>query len=129
MSSEAILTPIPAGCRPENQTVKLRTSDDVTLYHFPSCTRVERCGGCCTKDDLLSCQPTESDLLNFRVKFVSLNIWCLFFRVGLRARFRHGDKFRNMKHVWIKEKVLTNSILHGFSKNFISHTQCTCYNR
>lgn len=62
----AILIPKPATCMPEQRTVNLRDSDDPTLYYYPSCTRVDRCGGCCLHD-LLSCQPKTIEHLNFSV--------------------------------------------------------------
>ncbi|XP_065217265.1 vascular endothelial growth factor A isoform X2 [Planococcus citri] len=59
-------SPKPANCQPELRTVNLRDVEDPTLFYFPSCTRVDRCGGCCSHD-LLSCQPTNMDYKNFSV--------------------------------------------------------------
>lgn len=63
---KALLTPKPAGCIPELRSVSLRQSDDPWLFYFPSCTRVERCGGCCSHK-LLSCQPTDIETINYQV--------------------------------------------------------------
>lgn len=64
--TEAALTPKAAGCTVELQTISLKDTDDPSLYYYPPCTRVNRCGGCCAHD-LLACQPTKSETLNFEV--------------------------------------------------------------
>lgn len=60
--------PKPAACIPDTTVVSLRPKDetDPTLVYFPSCTRVKRCGGCCSHQ-LLSCQPVEIQTLTFEV--------------------------------------------------------------
>jgi len=60
------LIPKLAGCSLELQTVSLKDTDDRSLYYYPTCTRVNRCGGCCAHD-LMACQPTKVDTLNFEV--------------------------------------------------------------
>jgi len=51
----------PAACIPELTIVPIELSDtDSSDLLIPSCTRVERCGGCCSHH-LLSCQPLESE--------------------------------------------------------------------
>lgn len=62
--------PKPAACIPDTTVVSLRPKDetDPTLVYFPSCTRVKRCGGCCSHQ-LLSCQPVEIQTLTFEVQF------------------------------------------------------------
>ncbi|XP_075234509.1 uncharacterized protein LOC142332137 isoform X2 [Lycorma delicatula] len=57
----------PASCIPELQTIKLYKSEDRTTVGFPSCTRVERCGGCCQPEEIFNCRPTESEILNYEV--------------------------------------------------------------
>ncbi|KAK6637300.1 hypothetical protein RUM44_007715 [Polyplax serrata] len=47
-----------ATCMPELKTISLKPDRSRTTFYYPSCTRVERCGGCCSHH-LLSCQPTE----------------------------------------------------------------------
>jgi len=60
--------PKPAACIPELSIVSLRPENetDPTMVFFPSCTRVRRCGGCCSHK-LLSCQPTEVQSHAFEV--------------------------------------------------------------
>ncbi|XP_076676981.1 uncharacterized protein LOC143373517 [Andrena cerasifolii] len=58
--------PIPAKCMPELQPVSLKLETDPSSIYYPSCTRVKRCGGCCSHS-LLSCQPTASEFRNFEV--------------------------------------------------------------
>lgn len=66
LSIEAAIIPKSATCAPELVTVTLQNLDDKSVVYYPSCTRVERCGGCCSHD-LLSCQPTATELLTFQV--------------------------------------------------------------
>lgn len=61
----------PAICKPELTIVPLKVTDsnenkDPTLVVVPSCTRVKRCGGCCSTS-LVSCQPLESTMLQLEV--------------------------------------------------------------
>lgn len=44
------IRPKPAACIPDVSIVSLRpeTDTDPTMVYFPSCTRVKRCGGCCS---------------------------------------------------------------------------------
>lgn len=63
------MIPKPAGCSVEVQTISLKDTDDSSLYYYPPCTRVNRCGGCCSHD-LLGCQPTKSEALNFEVRII-----------------------------------------------------------
>lgn len=62
----------PASCIPEMTVVPLKLADgsdsSPTIFVFPPCTRVKRCGGCCT-NNLLSCQPMESNNIIFEVLF------------------------------------------------------------
>ncbi|CAI6348307.1 unnamed protein product [Macrosiphum euphorbiae] len=46
--------------------ISLKDIDDKSLYYYPMCTRVNRCGGCCSHD-LLACRPTKTETLNFEV--------------------------------------------------------------
>ncbi|CAG0882034.1 unnamed protein product [Cyprideis torosa] len=61
--------PLPAGCEPESQTVELDLPKNLSVYYYPTCTRVERCGGCCNHD-LLECQPTETEELNMMIMVI-----------------------------------------------------------
>ncbi|XP_050434472.1 vascular endothelial growth factor A-A-like isoform X2 [Adelges cooleyi] len=68
----AALVPKAAGCSIENKTVSLKDSDDPSLYYSPPCTRVNRCGGCCSHE-LLACQPTEVEMIDFQVTVMQYN--------------------------------------------------------
>ncbi|XP_076303428.1 PDGF- and VEGF-related factor 1 isoform X2 [Lasioglossum baleicum] len=63
--------PAPAKCIPALQPVSLKIDDDPSTLYFPSCTRINRCGGCCTHGRL-SCQPVASVVRNFEVMVVSV---------------------------------------------------------
>ncbi|XP_050299333.1 uncharacterized protein LOC126738175 [Anthonomus grandis grandis] len=56
----------PAKCQPELTTVKIAESNDPNVLYVPECTRIERCGGCCSHA-LLSCQATEFENVQFSV--------------------------------------------------------------
>ncbi|EZA50606.1 Platelet-derived growth factor subunit B [Ooceraea biroi] len=65
------IVPTPANCIPELQPVSLKLDDDPSTMIFPSCTRIPRCGGCCSTS-LLSCQPTATEIRNFMVIVASV---------------------------------------------------------
>lgn len=55
-----------AKCMPELRTVPLKPDKTTATFYYPSCTRVERCGGCCSHH-LLSCQAVESEIIPMSV--------------------------------------------------------------
>ncbi|CAH1973436.1 unnamed protein product [Acanthoscelides obtectus] len=63
----AAIVPKPAGCQPEKVSVKLGTDTDPSILYMPPCTRIERCGGCCSHP-LLECQPIDTETIAFQVK-------------------------------------------------------------
>ncbi|XP_003696855.2 uncharacterized protein LOC100869681 [Apis florea] len=63
--------PNQASCMPELQTVPLLENDDPSIIYYPTCTRVKRCGGCCTHP-FLSCQPTAMETRNFEIFVTAL---------------------------------------------------------
>ncbi|XP_053999676.1 platelet-derived growth factor subunit A isoform X1 [Hylaeus anthracinus] len=66
------MQPVPAKCMPELQPVSLKPDDDPSAIYFPSCTRIKRCGGCCSHS-LLSCQPIATEFRNFEVFVVAVD--------------------------------------------------------
>ncbi|XP_059609483.1 platelet-derived growth factor subunit A isoform X1 [Phlebotomus argentipes] len=63
------ITPKPGLCTPEMTLVPLipvNSENDPSVVYYPQCTRVKRCGGCCSHR-LLSCQPTETETLTFTI--------------------------------------------------------------
>ncbi|XP_043219544.1 vascular endothelial growth factor D-like isoform X1 [Amphibalanus amphitrite] len=58
---------VAAVCKPELTTVPIAEENKKsnTIY-WPSCTRVERCGGCCSHE-LLSCKPTATKTIHVQV--------------------------------------------------------------
>nr|CAH7716868.1 unnamed protein product [Callosobruchus chinensis] len=64
---DSAIIPKPAGCQPEKVSVKLGTDTDPTILYMPPCTRIERCGGCCSHP-LLECQPTDTKIIPFQIK-------------------------------------------------------------
>eukprot|EP00092_Neocalanus_flemingeri_P018977 GFUD01020562.1.p1 GENE.GFUD01020562.1~~GFUD01020562.1.p1 ORF type:complete len:279 (+),score=78.77 GFUD01020562.1:92-928(+) len=54
---------MPAACTPELTTVPIQLENlTAGSFIFPTCTRIEQCGGCCSHP-LLSCQPTQTELV------------------------------------------------------------------
>lgn len=92
---DAILTPVQATCIPELTTVPLAVDKKTSNIYFPQCVRVKRCGGCCGVD-LLSCQPEETQILNYAV---------------FTAEYSGRGKFSNLK----KEIIQVEE-----------HTKCKC---
>lgn len=58
----------PAKCEPELQSVPFKDENnhDPSIVYLPPCTRIKRCGGCCSHS-LLSCQPVATEMRNFKV--------------------------------------------------------------
>ncbi|KAJ9595827.1 hypothetical protein L9F63_012982, partial [Diploptera punctata] len=92
---KGVIMPKAAVCRPELVTVPLRTSADNSVFYYPPCARVERCGGCCSHD-LLSCQPSATEFINYQV---------------LATTFEGGNKLR-----FIRKEIVTVE----------QHTKCKC---
>ncbi|XP_076224307.1 PDGF- and VEGF-related factor 1 isoform X1 [Nomia melanderi] len=71
--------PLSAKCEPELQPVTLKVDNDPSKFYYPSCTRIHRCGGCCSHS-LLACEPVETNVRNFEVMVMSL--------VGRKLRYQ-----------------------------------------
>ena len=67
-SSSNVLPAQPAFCQPEMQTVAfdLPASSPTSVFYYPTCTRIERCGGCCSHE-LLECQPVQVSSVRMKV--------------------------------------------------------------
>jgi len=58
---------IAATCKPEVTTVPITGGSKApNAIYWPSCTRVKRCGGCCSHE-LLACKPTASRTIHVQV--------------------------------------------------------------
>jgi hypothetical protein len=64
--SDASVPAKPAHCMPELTTVPLMPNTDSSVLFYPTCTRIERCGGCCSSD-LLVCEPIRTEIVHFQV--------------------------------------------------------------
>ncbi|XP_052277840.1 uncharacterized protein LOC127876556 isoform X2 [Dreissena polymorpha] len=53
-------------CNPREMTIAIPRHQDPDITVFPTCTRVKRCGGCCTSD-VFSCEPTATQEKYLRV--------------------------------------------------------------
>ncbi|XP_039294685.1 uncharacterized protein LOC111046185 isoform X2 [Nilaparvata lugens] len=62
----AVIQPEFAPCQPEVRAVEIFKKASRQVVRVPSCIRIERCGGCC-QHELLSCQPSEEEIVNFEV--------------------------------------------------------------
>ena len=56
-----------AVCKPSLTVVPTYEPNDPSIFFFPRCTRVNRCGGCCGSQ-LLSCEAKETETQNFEVR-------------------------------------------------------------
>ncbi|KAK3881823.1 hypothetical protein Pcinc_013755 [Petrolisthes cinctipes] len=55
-----------ANCKPELTTVSLDLPKKPTPIFFPTCVRIEQCGGCCY-GPLLTCRPTVTEVVRLKV--------------------------------------------------------------
>ncbi|XP_042881510.1 platelet-derived growth factor subunit B-like [Penaeus japonicus] len=55
-----------ANCKPELRTVELDLPHDPQTTFYPTCVRVEQCGGCCF-GPLLTCRPSVTKVLKVKV--------------------------------------------------------------
>ncbi|XP_063874984.1 vascular endothelial growth factor C-like [Scylla paramamosain] len=67
-SEEAIM----ANCKPEMRTVHLDLPVEANTLFFPTCVRLEQCGGCCY-GPLLTCRPTRTTPILLKVLKTKLN--------------------------------------------------------
>jgi len=86
-SSIALFDP----CNPREQTVALPRDPDPRITVWPICTRVKRCGGCCTSD-VFTCSPTET-----KEKFVKV------FKTLLPYPGAHTFQFLGVRIVKLEE--------------------------
>ncbi|XKL61477.1 hypothetical protein PGB90_008534 [Kerria lacca] len=116
-------TPKPATCAPELRTVNLKESTDDTIYYYPSCTRVDRCGGCCGSE-LLSCQATQIQFINYTVHIFEYN--------GKPVLEHRGSKIVTVdKHIKCKCdcKIKAKDCKSLHQKYEEKKCRCTCTNR
>ncbi|XP_063874973.1 placenta growth factor-like [Scylla paramamosain] len=63
-----------AHCQPEKKTVKLDLPQEAGTMFFPTCVRVEQCGGCCGHS-MLTCRPIRTETVTYEVtKMIGENI-------------------------------------------------------
>lgn len=53
-------------CEPRPSTVEIPPDSDPRVVYWPTCTKVNRCGGCCGLD-LLQCEPTAVETITVQV--------------------------------------------------------------
>ncbi|KAH8421251.1 hypothetical protein KR009_007019, partial [Drosophila setifemur] len=70
-SKAAVRNATPASCSPQPTIVELKPpgEQEANFYYTPSCTRINRCNGCCGST-LISCQATEKEIVQLRVRKV-----------------------------------------------------------
>lgn len=56
-----------ANCKPELTTVALDLPEEPNAIFFPTCVRIEQCGGCCY-GPLLTCRPTITKVVRLKVR-------------------------------------------------------------
>ncbi|XP_016967053.1 vascular endothelial growth factor C [Drosophila biarmipes] len=71
ISKSTVRNATPASCSPQPTIIELKppAEDEANYYYMPACTRISRCNGCCGST-LISCQPTEVEQVQLRVRKV-----------------------------------------------------------
>ncbi|XP_063703338.1 platelet-derived growth factor subunit B [Culicoides brevitarsis] len=115
------IRPKPAACIPDTTVVSLRPKEerDPTIVYFPSCTRVKRCGGCCSHQ-LLSCQPTEIQTITYEVIKSQ-------YTGGTKMTYRGKDLMPVEEHLKCKCdcRIKEEDCNKAFQK--YDKSQCKCY--
>uniref|UniRef100_A0A182PQ57 Platelet-derived growth factor (PDGF) family profile domain-containing protein n=1 Tax=Anopheles epiroticus TaxID=199890 RepID=A0A182PQ57_9DIPT len=87
--------PVPASCEPDLELVSLRPENlGAKYYHYPSCTRVKRCSGCCNTNQLV-CEPVANRTILYKVSIVE-------YRQNKKDRFSHLELVPVEEHVRCK---------------------------
>ena len=56
----------PEGCLPQERAVTIPPNSDPRIIHWPPCTRLAQCGGCCGTD-VLECTATRTEPATIQV--------------------------------------------------------------
>ena len=114
----------PAACIPEQTIVPVEVSGvQAGEIVIPSCTRVQRCGGCCSHP-LLSCQPTSSDIVTTNalvIDIVSGANRCIIMSRMMKETFLLSEWLRQTWPViWVVDvTVLCRNIIVTIFRNII----------
>lgn len=96
-----------ANCKPELVTVPLNLTEELNTMFFPTCIRLEQCGGCCS-GSLLTCRPTVTKVV--KVKVLKVNT--------ARSSRRRGSSSGRRRR---RESTATYHIVDA-----VKHTACKC---
>lgn len=96
-----------ANCKPELRTVELDLPLDPHTTYYPTCVRVEQCGGCCF-GPLLTCRPSVTKVLKVKVLKTTTS------SSGSSRRNRTGRRRRR-----------ENSVSYH-TLSVVKHTACEC---
>uniref|UniRef100_A0A2M4BT88 Putative secreted protein n=1 Tax=Anopheles marajoara TaxID=58244 RepID=A0A2M4BT88_9DIPT len=88
--------PKPASCEPQPELVSLRPENltGTRYYFFPTCTRVNRCSGCCNTNQLV-CEAVTTRKILYKVMIME-------YRAGKKDRFSHLELVPTEEHVKCK---------------------------
>ncbi|GLV35215.1 cramped [Carabus blaptoides fortunei] len=117
----AAITPKPAKCMPILKEIELKNSSDPSYFYYPSCTRIERCGGCCSHS-LLSCQPAGTEIVTFQV-IVSQ------YTGGTKLTLKGKELIQVEKHTKCNcECVVKQEDCNSFQEYRKNECRCVCLN-
>ncbi|KAH9505691.1 hypothetical protein Btru_055511 [Bulinus truncatus] len=109
----------PDDCSPRMTTVRLNfTHTDPKVVYFPQCTKIERCGGCCSSPNL-ECIPSYTERVSMRV-----------FKAEVSST-EEGLVYKGFapviveRHVMCRIQCSLSAEKCGPSKTFVRH-QCVC---
>ncbi|XP_058445418.1 uncharacterized protein LOC131426582 [Malaya genurostris] len=115
--------PKPAGCNTQPTIVSLRpeNNSDPRLIYSPSCTRVQRCSGCCVSKRL-SCQPTSTRTRTFTVNVLE-------YVSGVKTRFKSRDLALIEEHVGCACQCrVKEEHCNGLQRYNARNCRCDCVN-
>nr|WKC15549.1 vascular endothelial growth factor b-like protein [Scylla paramamosain] len=106
-----------ATCKPEIRTVELDLPSQANTLFYPTCVRLEQCGGCCY-GPLLTCRPKLTKVVRFKVLKTVVNRSSNIDSARSRSDSRRQRRRRRRRR---REVVPSFHVVEA-----IKHVQCEC---
>ncbi|XP_045102943.1 uncharacterized protein LOC123499240 [Portunus trituberculatus] len=106
-----------ATCKPEVRTVELDLPKQANTLFYPTCVRLEQCGGCCY-GPLLTCRPKVTKVVRYKVLKTVVNRSSNIDTARSRSDSRRQRRRRRRRR---RETVPSYHVVEA-----IKHVQCEC---